>query len=443
MQAAVTPPTTYGARGDRKIAFVMVGLPARGKTFIARKVARYLSWSGHRTRVFNVGAYRRERLGSQHRHSFFDPDNEEGNRARLEVAEMALEDMLRWMRDGTSQALPGRGLHQGEGGEVGIYDATDSTRERRETVRRQCVAAGHQVVFIESICDDPAIIDANIRDTKLRSPDYAGVPAEEAIEDFRLRIAHYERAYETVRDDEGSYIKIKDVGRTVIAHRIEGYLPARLVFFLVNFHIQPRSIWLTRHGESEHNVEGRIGGDTPLSPLGVGYADALGRHLRERFAPEAMPAVWTSTLKRTLETARAIGQPHRPWRALDEIDAGVCDGMTYAEIAAQMPDEYAGRGKDKFRYRYPRGESYQDVIGRLEPVIFELERERAPVLIIGHQAVLRALYTYVMDQPPEACPRISIPLHTLIELTPTAYGCEERRIELPPTPGDLEGFGQG
>ena len=36
----------------------------------------------------------------------------------------------------------------------------------------------------------------------------------------------------------------------------------------------------------------------------------------------------------------------------------------------------------------------------------------------------------MMDEPPEACPRISIPLHTVIQLTPTAYGCEERRIEL-------------
>ncbi len=34
---------------------VMVGLPARGKTFIARKMARYLIWQGVKTRVFNVG----------------------------------------------------------------------------------------------------------------------------------------------------------------------------------------------------------------------------------------------------------------------------------------------------------------------------------------------------------------------------------------------------
>src|SRR6185437_6409309 len=148
--------------------------------------------------------------------------------------------------------------------------------------------------------------------------------------------------------------------------------------------------------------------------------------------------VWTSTLKRTIATAEALGRPFRQWRALDEIDAGVCDGMTYAEIARLMPHEYEGRSTDKFRYRYPRGESYQDVIQRLEPVIFELERERAPVLIIGHQAVLRALYAYMMDRPPQECPFVSIPLHTVLELEPTAYGCDERRIELPPAPVSQE-----
>ena len=38
----------------------MVGLPARGKTYIAKKLARYLNWIGISTKVFNVGEYRRQ-----------------------------------------------------------------------------------------------------------------------------------------------------------------------------------------------------------------------------------------------------------------------------------------------------------------------------------------------------------------------------------------------
>jgi broad specificity phosphatase PhoE len=418
MPASSAPPT--------KIAFIMVGLPARGKTFIARKVARYLSWLGYETRVYNVGAYRRSRLGSHHRHSFFDPRNEAANAARTEVALAALDDMLAFLRGG---------------GDIGLYDATNNTRERRDFVRARCTAEGLEPVFVESICSDPALVETNIRATKARSPDYEGVPEEEAVRDFRMRIRHYEVGYEEVGEDEGRFVKIIDVGHKMVLHGIEGYLLARVVHFLLNLQVQPRRVCLTRHGESEFNVVGRIGGDSSLSEAGRAYARALAGVVRERIGQETV--VWTSTLRRTIETAEIVGLPYRAWRALDEIDAGVCDGMTYAEIEDTMPGEHAARKADKFRYRYPRGESYQDIIQRLEPVIFELERQRAPILIIGHQAALRTLYAYMMDRPPHECPFVSIPLHTILELEPTAYGSEERRFALPPAPVDPEGFRQG
>ena len=45
--------------------------------------------------------------------------------------------------------------------------------------------------------------------------------------------------------------------------------------------------------------------------------------------------------------------------------------------------------------------------------------------IIAHQAVLRVVYAYLMDKSPEECPRLPMPLHTVIQLTPKAYTCEE------------------
>jgi len=97
-----------------------------------------------------------------------------------------------------------------------------------------------------------------------------------------------------------------------------------------------------------------------------------------------------------------------------------------------MPGEWDARARDKFRYRYPRGESYADVIDRLEPIIIELERQRAPVLVVSHQAVVRVLYGYLMDRPREVCPRLDVPLHTVIELARGITGCDERRFALGP-----------
>lgn len=394
----------------------MVGLPARGKTFIARKLTRYLSWLGHTTALFNVGSYRRARLGHHHPADFFDPDNVQGRESLLEMALAALDDVERFFH---------------EGGEIAIYDATNSTHVRRQLVQRRFDDLGVPVVFVESICSDPAVIEANIRETKLRSPDYADATPEAAVRDFRARIAHYERVYEPIDDPATSYIKVVDVGRQLVLNRIHDYLPARLAPLFLSMHLTPRPIWLVRHGESMYNERALIGGDPALGARGREFAGRLAAWVKER-SPTREVEVWTSSLRRTIETAAPLGIEARAWRALDEIDAGICDGMTYEQIREQMPDEYAARAANKFRYRYPRGESYADVIQRLDPVVLELERQRFPVLVIGHNAVLRALYAYLMNVPPERAPHLQIPLHTVVELTPTAYGCDEKRYYLGP-----------
>jgi 6-phosphofructo-2-kinase / fructose-2,6-biphosphatase 2 len=71
--------------------------------------------------------------------------------------------------------------------------------------------------------------------------------------------------------------------------------------------------------------------------------------------------------------------------------------MTYGEIAEKYPDDFAARDQNKFTYRYPRGESYEDLVARLEPVIMELERQ-GNVLVVSHQAVIRCLLAYFTDK---------------------------------------------
>jgi 6-phosphofructo-2-kinase / fructose-2,6-biphosphatase 2 len=62
--------------------------------------------------------------------------------------------------------------------------------------------------------------------------------------------------------------------------------------------------------------------------------------------------------------------------------------MSYDEIKEKFPEEFKARDQNKFAYRYPRGESYEDLVVRLEPVMMELERQ-GNVLVVSHQAVLR------------------------------------------------------
>lgn len=124
------------------------------------------------------------------------------------------------------------------------------------------------------------------------------MPAEKAIEDFRTRIAQYEKTYETIDEEHLSYIKLIDVGRTIVANNIDSYIAGRVVFFLMNLHIGPRPIYISRHGQSQFNTLGKIGGNSDITELGDKYARKLADWLEENTTPSDNMVVWTSTLKR-------------------------------------------------------------------------------------------------------------------------------------------------
>lgn len=78
------------------------------------------------------------------------------------------------------------------------------------------------------------------------------------------------------------------------------------------------------------------------------------------------------------------------------------------------------------------GESYHDLVTRLEPVIMELERSEN-VLVVCHQAVMRCILGYFLDVDSSDLPYYNCALHTVIKLTPVAYGCqmEHFKIDVP------------
>lgn len=66
----------------------MVGLPARGKSYIVKMIIRYLKWTGFECEVFNVGAYRRKIGLAEAKASFFSSTNSDGQKVREEMAIM-------------------------------------------------------------------------------------------------------------------------------------------------------------------------------------------------------------------------------------------------------------------------------------------------------------------------------------------------------------------
>ncbi|NWI32372.1 F262 bisphosphatase, partial [Sula dactylatra] len=402
---------------------VMIGLPARGKTYVSKKLTRYLNWIGVPTKVFNLGVYRREAVKSYKSYDFFRHDNKEAMEIRKRCALVALEDVKAYLLEECGQIA------------VRLFWA------KRGFTSQSCSRASGdligipndlgQVFFVESVCDDPEVIAANILEVKVSSPDYPERNRENVMDDFLKRIECYKVTYQPLDpnayDKDLSFIKVINVGQRFLVNRVQDYIQSKIVYYLMNIHVQPRTIYLCRHGESEYNLVGKIGGDSGLSPRGKQFAQALKKFIEEQEIVDLK--VWTSQLKRTIQTAESLGVTYEQWKILNEIDAGVCEEMTYAEIEAKYPDEFALRDQEKYLYRYPGGESYQDLVQRLEPVIMELERQ-GNVLVISHQAVMRCLLAYFLDKSADELPYLRCPLHTILKLTPVAYGCKVETITL-------------
>ncbi|KAF9927824.1 hypothetical protein BGZ67_007308 [Mortierella alpina] len=414
------------------VAIILVGLPARGKTAISRSLYRYLRWLGLQTRVFSVGNYRRQLVGIEVTNDFFSPANKATAGLRAQIADACLDDMVQWFTGG---------------GQVGILDGSNTTEERRQQLVERFKACNVHPMFIETICDNPAIIDANIRSVKVSSPDYVGWDRADAVEDFKRRIDNHVPFYTTISDLSLSFVKVINAGEKIIVNNAQGFLQSKIVYYLTNLHISPRTIYFARNGVSLNENSYRA--DAPLAPAGHRYAENLKNFLltlRESSAqssPVSTSAqeaprqltVWTSSRKRSFQTAAHFLDHEeiivRQRSVLAERNPGVCDLMTAQEIQEKYPDECQRAKTDPYRHRFPRAESYYDLANRLEKVILELEREKNDVLIVAHESVIRCLYGYLNGLPESEIPSLEIPEGVLLELTPTAYTTEERRHRIP------------
>lgn len=358
----------------------MVGLPATGKTHIAKRICRFLSFFHDiPSQIFNVGDYRRQLCGAQLPADFYHPSNETAMHQRRAACDAALQDMMEYLKQ--------------DGVRVAALDATNSTKERRQHILKALKQSnlGCKKMFLESICDSQELLEENIKKVKLSTPDYRDMDADAAIADFLQRRKNYMDVYEPVDIEDGPHVKIIN-SKQFIVNNIRGYLPLKVVHFVMNLHTLPRTFYLTRHGQSEYNVLGKIGGDSGLSGNGVEYAKRLAVFAKEHIAGggkkeatngedgeskngarERPCRLWTSTLRRTKETAQFMEHyklqhefdngdelewvQFRPMarRNLDELYAGVCDGMTYGEIQTVYPEEFQRRQDDKLAYRYNRG----------------------------------------------------------------------------------------
>ena len=130
---------TWTALGfEEPLVIAMVGLPARGKSYISKMLMRYLKWTGFECELFNVGSYRREMGFASADSSFFSAGNQDAQKVREELAMAVQEYMYTWLKSS-----------DGNKRRVAIFDATNTTRSRRLALAKKARQEGVFLLFIE------------------------------------------------------------------------------------------------------------------------------------------------------------------------------------------------------------------------------------------------------------------------------------------------------
>lgn len=436
--------------GTKTLLIVMVGLPARGKTFLAQKLCRLLGWHGFTSQTYNVQVAWKERL-KQHLKLGSDIPVVTAAEAYDEVCKPGTElrelynEVLRRFADDAKRFYE-------NGGVVVVLNDDFISNNLREEVEKNFGSLASSTIYVEVVRD--ASVNSKFDLLKAQDPEeyppctsvklgsglasvgQSPTSMREASEDFQHRIAILEKRYETLAPDgKRPYIKIKN--EVLEVHCVRGFIGGRIVSFLMNlsqFKVQ-HPIYFVRHGQSMYNLEDRLGGDPVLTTKGEQDAVALLEFLRgikseddiaNADSPENGMQIWTSQLKRAIQTAQPsatnLGIKVLKWSSLNEIHAGVCENLTYKEMERDYPLIHRFRGENKYTFRYPQGESYQDLVMRLEPVIMELENANRVVVVVAHQAVLRALLAYFGSTSAESSVYVEVPHRTVWRCTYNSKG---------------------
>lgn len=187
-----------------------------------------------------------------------------------------------------------------------------------------------------------------------------------------------------------------------------------------------KRLYIARHGETIFNKAARIQGNeayTPLTLTGFAQADEMGRALALHLGEEPALDLVASNTDRALQTLSIIAEhigldwhQAKPDSRLGEIDMGEWTGTYYADLGGQLEIDPV---EMLFANVAPGGESYADIVLRLEHWLHDYKVERDTVLISHGMTsrVLRGMLTGLPAHPKYGAPIAqSLPQGSIVEI---------------------------
>ena len=156
------------------------------------------------------------------------------------------------------------------------------------------------------------------------------------------------------------------------------------------------NILLVRHGETDWNRAKRLQGhlDISLNQEGITQANRLGKSL----VNESIDIAYSSDLSRAFDTAQAIlaqrSIPHFIDQSLRERCYGEIQGMTYAQIEAELPDNHRAWHSRDPDFQPKNGESLRQFYQRVEACMLQIAKAHfgQTILVVAHGGILDCMF---------------------------------------------------
>jgi len=162
------------------------------------------------------------------------------------------------------------------------------------------------------------------------------------------------------------------------------------------------TVYITRHGETEWNKQGRFQGslNSELTEKGLLAAELLS----ERIENIALDFIIASPLKRAYQTAEIVrGNKNVEIikdKGLQEINLGDFEGMRYDEIKELNFDILRKIQEDPYTNRYPNGENLIEFYNRVEKSFKNIiEKYKGKnILIVAHGGTIKSIECFYRDK---------------------------------------------
>ena len=160
-------------------------------------------------------------------------------------------------------------------------------------------------------------------------------------------------------------------------------------------------IYITRHGETEWNKEGRMQGwkDSNLTEKGIDNAKKLGESLKD----VEFDYIYCSPLGRAVDTAKHIrGNKDAQIiiiESLKEMGFGICEGMQHEKLKELYPSQQLNFWNKPHLYETVDGESFDELIHRVKKVLYDIINNSTGenILIVSHTVVIKAIYLLIKN----------------------------------------------